>query len=223
MCGRFTLTTPAETISSLFPGLSLSNIRPRFNIAPTQNVICARNTSGGHRELAMLRWGLVPSWSKDLKMGARMINARSETVASKPAYRSAFKKRRCLVAADGYIEWKKVADGKQPYHITLADEGSAFAMAGLWESWQDKSNGEVVESCTIITTDATASLNEIHDRMPVILNREDHEFWLDSEFTDSKKLTEMLQPQPDGALTAQPISRTVNNVRNDDPGCLEPV
>ena len=223
MCGRFTLTTPTETIASLFPGLLLNDAKPRFNIAPTQLIACVRQDANKEYETATLRWGLVPFWAKDLKIGARMINARAETVGEKPAYRSAFKKRRCVVLADGYIEWKKVDDGKQPYHITMNQGDLAFAMAGLWETWTDKSNGEVVESCTVITTDASPSLNEIHDRMPVILDREQFGFWLDNEFFDNDKLQSMLTPMADGLMNAQAISRQVNHVRNDDPACLDPV
>lgn len=223
MCGRFTLATPAESIGTLFPGLTFPDAKARYNIAPTQSVACVRHDADGNQELAMLRWGLVPSWSKDLKMGARMINARCETVASKPAYRAAFKRRRCLVLADGYIEWKKMPDGKQPFHITINSEETAFAMAGLWESWTDKDKNSVVESFTIITTDSTASLNGIHDRMPVILDRCQYDFWLDQDFNDKTRLESMLQPVADGVLAARPISRFVNNVRNDDPSCLESV
>ena len=223
MCGRFTLTTPAETIGTLFPGLALPVVKPRYNIAPTQSVACVRHDKFGNHELAMLRWGLVPSWAKDLKIGARMINARCETVASKPAYRAAFKKRRCLVLADGYIEWKKMEDGKQPFHITISGEKPAFAMAGLWESWTDKESDCTVESCTVITTDATPSLNEIHDRMPVILKESDYGFWLDQGFAGTSKLESMLQPVADGVLNARPVSRNVNNVRNDEPSCLKSV
>ena len=150
MCGRFTLTTPAKTLATLFEGLNFSSFEPRYNICPTQTVACIRNVSEDNedattRELAALRWGLVPFWAKDLKVGARMINARSETVATKPSFRSAFKKRRCLVVADGFYEWKKEGKQKQPYYISQADE-KPFTLAGLWESWTDPTNDQVIEN-----------------------------------------------------------------------------
>ncbi len=189
MCGRFTLRTPAETLSALFEDLRFPKLRPRYNIAPTQSILCVRQDPQGNCEPAMLRWGLVPFWSQDLKIGARMINARSETAATKPSFRAAFKSRRCLVLADGFFEWKKIGKEKQPYYITQVDDGP-FCMAGLWESWKDKQSDSglaaPVETCTILTTEANSMMAPLHDRMPVILDRDQYSFWLDSSFQDKE-------------------------------------
>lgn len=223
MCGRFTLTTSAETIASLFAGLQLPPLKPRYNIAPTQMVSCIRSGIENEMEYAQLRWGLVPSWSKDLKMGARMINARGETVAEKPSFRSAFKRRRCLILADGFYEWKKEGGEKQPYYVTKTDE-KPFCMAGLWESWKNKETDETVQSCTIITTSANEFMSPLHDRMPVILDGEHHPLWLDSEFEDRKRLESLLKPFADEAgLQKRPVNKIVNRPINDSPECIAPV
>lgn len=168
MCGRFTLRVPAAELVEIFRLLRRPDVQPRYNIAPTQPVAVVRRIDRG-RELSMLRWGLVPSWAKDPKIGARMINARAETVATKPAFRTALRRRRCLVPADGFYEWAKSAGGtKQPHYITRRD-GRPFAFAGLWESW-DGPDGSSIESCTIVTTEANDLVGRIHDRMPVILS-----------------------------------------------------
>lgn len=226
MCGRFTLRTPTKTLASLFDGLRFPELRPRYNIAPTQDVVCVRQSAEGNNETAMLRWGLVPFWSKDIKIGARMINARSETVATKPAFRAAYKSRRCLVLADGFYEWKKVGKEKQPFYITLADNGP-FCMAGLWESWQEKKTdnskqADPVESCTVLTTSANRMMSPLHDRMPVILPQEQYEFWLDVEFKDRDRLEGLLVPCPDDQLQTRPVSKLVNKASNDDPECIAP-
>ena len=196
MCGRFTLRTPKETLASMFDDLRLPDLKPRYNIAPTQDVACIRQTELGASEVVMLRWGLVPFWAKDVKIGARMINARAETAAVKPAFRAAFKHRRCLVLADGFYEWKKVGREKQPFYITRADD-RPFCMAGMWESWQPKQldndhESEKFETCTILTTAANAKMASLHDRMPVILPKEQHNGWLDREFTDRQGLEDLL-------------------------------
>ena len=221
MCGRFTLRTPETTIASLFPDLAIPDLKPRFNIAPTQQVACVRKTD--QLKVVTLRWGLVPFWAKDLKIGAKMINARCETVESKPSFRSAFKKRRCLVFADGYFEWKKIDGAKQPYYMTTTENGGGFCMAGLWEKWKDKENDETVESCTVLTTDANSKLSGVHDRMPVVLDRKDFEFWLDPEFQAVDKLKSILKPASEEFFDAVPVDRTVNNVRNDNPTCVRTV
>ena len=224
MCGRFTLKTPATELASLFDGLDFSGIRPRYNICPTQAVTCVRQNQQRVAESASLRWGLVPFWAKDLKIGARMINARSETVATKPAFRAAFKKRRCLVIADGFYEWKKQGAAKQPYYISRQDE-TPYAMAGLWESWSDKANpdSEPVETCTILTTAANATMAPLHDRMPVLLEPDDYPIWLDAEFKDADKLDSLMQPSPEGWLQHWPVSTFVNRPGNDSPACIAPV
>ena len=165
MCGRYLITTPVEAIRQIFKVDQRPNLAARYNVAPTQSVPIIRRNEDG-RELVMARWGLVPFWAKDLKIGARMINARAETVAEKPAFRDAFRRRRCLVIADGFYEWRKVDGGKQPYLIRL--KGAApFAFAGLWERWTDKESDERIESCTIIVTEANALIAPIHDRMQI--------------------------------------------------------
>ena len=217
MCGRYSLTTPVEGIRRLFDFAALPNLPARYNIAPTQPAPVVRRGGDGRRELALLRWGLVPSWAKDASIGSRLINARAETVADKPAFRAAFKSRRCLVVADGFYEWRKLGDGKQPYRITLAD-GGPFAFAGLWERWAPAA-GEAIESFAIVTTDANPRLRPIHDRMPVILDPAGHETWLDG---GPAALT-LLRPFPGDALAVHAVDRRVNNPRHDDPACIAPL
>ena len=193
------------------------NLPPRYNVAPTQNVpIVRRPKDTDGRELVLARWGLIPSWAKDTKIGYRTINARAETVAEKPSFREAFKRRRCLVVADGFYEWQKQPGGKkQPYFISAASDGP-LAFAGLWETWKDP-EGDRVESCTIIVTEANDLLRPIHDRMPVILQPGDFDPWLDAPPQDAQT---MLKPFA-GDMTLYPVSSRVNNVRNDDPSCIE--
>ena len=226
MCGRFTLRTPTKTLASLFDGLRFPDSKPRYNIAPTQDVVCVRQSVEGNNEAVMLRWGLVPFWSKDLKIGARMINARSETAATKPAFRAAFKRRRCLVLADGFYEWKKEGKEKLPFYITRPDDGP-FCMAGLWESWQekqpdDKTHSSRIESCSVLTTSANSMMESLHDRMPVILPQEKYDFWLDNQFSDRGQLESLLVPCPDDELQARPVSKIVNKPANDGPECIAP-
>ncbi len=166
----------------------------------------------------MLRWGLIPSWAKDPSIGNKMINARAETVSEKPSFRSAFKKRRCLIVADGFYEWQKTDGGKQPFHIKMNDS-SPFAFAGLWETW-DK-DGEAIRSCSIITTDANDLMNEIHHRMPVILHPEDYGVWIDSGFEEKEALMELLKPYPSDEMEAYAVSRRVNKPSNNEPSVLE--
>lgn len=221
MCGRFTLTVSARVLGELFNVPEPAGVAPRYNIAPTQQVLVARTGEGGC-ELASARWGLIPHWADDLAIGARMINARGETVASKPAFRSALKHRRCLIAADGFYEWKKVGAGKQPYLIRFAD-GRAFAFAGLWERWLPRDGGAPVDSCTIITTAPNELLRELHDRMPVILPPAAFEVWLRPEPLAAPRLEELLRPHPDAEMEAFPVSRRVNSPANDDPSCCDPL
>jgi putative SOS response-associated peptidase YedK len=181
MCGRYSLTTPTEALVALFAAGPLEGFSPRYNIAPTQLVPAVR-MSEGERAWAWLRWGLIPSWAKDPAIGNRMINARAETVADKPAFRAALRRRRCLLPADGFYEWEKRDGAKQPYHIALADR-APFAFAGLWEHWQ---GDEAIESCTILTTAANRRLAPIHPRMPVILAPEHYDIWLDTEPGDAR-------------------------------------
>ena len=214
MCGRYTLIADLGDLAQRFEfdGSDFS-YDPGYNIAPTESVLTVRNLDG--REAAFMRWGLIPFWAKDPKIGARMINARAETVAEKPAFRKALKKRRCLVLADGYYEWQKTPAGKRPFRIIM-HSGEPFAMAGLWETWNDP-KGNVAPSCTIITTAANDFLSPIHNRMPVILPRESEEMWLEAEVEDAVALTHILVPSPDDALDAYEVSTLVNYARNDGP------
>lgn len=225
MCGRYLITSTLEAIRRVFDVLESPNLGARYNVAPTQQVPVVRFGEGG-RELVQMRWGLVPSWAKDLSIGAKMINARAETVAEKPAFRAAFKRRRCLLPADGFYEWQSGPDrAKQPHFIGLQQDGP-FAFAGLWEVWKNP-EGPRVESCTIITTTANRRLSAIHHRMPVILSQEDYDTWLTAEAPPAEpeakdQILGLLRPYPDEAMRSYAVSRHVNNVRNDDPGCLEP-
>ena len=214
MCGRYTLIADLGDLAQRFEfdGTDFS-YDPGYNIAPTESVLTVRNVGG--REAAFMKWGLIPFWAKDPKIGTRMINARAETVAEKPAFRNALKKRRCLVLADGYYEWQKSPVGKRPYRIIMKS-GEPFAMAGLWETWKDP-QGNVVPSCTIITTTSNAFLALIHNRMPVILPREYEDLWLDMDIDDGAALTQMLIPSPDDVLDAYQVSTLVNYARNNGP------
>ncbi len=221
MCGRYTLATPGDVIAQQFALAATPSLTARYNIAPTQEVPAVRAAQGGARELAMMKWGLVPRWAEDPSIGNRLINARSETVAEKPAFRSAFKRQRCLVLADGFYEWQKVGAGaKQPFHIRLAG-GGPFAFAGLWEHWQKE--GQTVESCTLLTTGPNGLMAPIHDRMPVILDPAEYELWLDPRQTDRARLEPLLDSFPAEGMEAWPVSRLVNSPGNDSPRCIEPV
>jgi putative SOS response-associated peptidase YedK len=218
MCGRYTLRTPVDSLVGTFEIEEYpSSITPNYNVAPTQEV-AAVVEDDDKRKLEMFHWGLIPSWAKDPAIGNKMINARAETVSEKPSFRSAFKKRRCLILADGFYEWKKTDDGKQPYHVKMED-GSPFAFAGLWETWKD---GPEIRSCTIITTEANDLMNEIHHRMPVILPPEDYDMWLDPDFEEKEALTSLLKPYPADAMEAYPVSRRVNKPSNNEPSVVEP-
>jgi putative SOS response-associated peptidase YedK len=196
-------------------------LTPRYNIAPTQDVAAVRAGVEGGRVLVELRWGLIPSWAKDRSIGSRMINARAETVADKPAFRAALRSRRCLVLADGFYEWQRLGARKQPYFIGLRN-GGPFAFAGLWERWAPNGS-EPIESCTILTTSANEVIAPIHDRMPVILDAQDHALWLDSGVEGASELLPVLRPQPAEAVRAFPVGLLVNNPANDVPACREPL
>lgn len=224
MCGRFGLLhTWAEMFESYALISAPLNLAPRFNIAPTQPVfaITAPNEGGGNTA-THFQWGLVPSWARDPAIGVKMINARAETVAGKPAFRAAFRRRRCLIPASGFYEWQKQTSGpKQPFWIAAAD-GGLLTFAGLWESWLSPDGGEL-QTCTIITTVANEQLNPIHHRMPVILAPADFDAWLDvRDETGTAAASALLRPAPAEATTAQPVSARVNNVRNDDASLIEP-
>ena len=221
MCGRFVQYSDPEIYASHFDLDDICQATPRYNVAPTQPVLAIRGTDEGKRELVPLRWGLVPAWSKGPDNRYSMINARAETVKSKPAYRNAFKHRRCLIPAEGFYEWKAGKDGKTPFLIRRGD-GEPFAMAGLWERWHAP-EGDSIESCAIIVTDANELVHAIHDRMPVILQQEEYAAWLDPANTDADGLMALLKPADPAPWTLHPVSRRVNSPRNDSPDLLEPV
>jgi putative SOS response-associated peptidase YedK len=221
MCGRFTLTDPDADLAVQFNLPEIPEISPRYNIAPTQPVAAVRTAAGTElRELVFLRWGLIPFWANDPKIGARMINARSETVAQKPAFRAAFRKRRCLVVADGFYEWQKQNGAKQPYFIRLRDS-RPFAFASLWEHWKGPDDS-VVESCTLLTTQPNVLLKPLHNRMPVIVHPRDYGLWLDPEVQETGPLQDLFHPYPPDDMDAYPVSRWVNSPANDDPRCIQP-
>ncbi len=222
MCGRFTLRAPASVIAEAFALLEVPPFTPRFNIAPTQPVPVIRAAPAmTSRELVWLRWGLIPSWADDPAIGNRLINARCESVTVKPAYRAAFRRRRCLVVADGFYEWQQAGRSKQPYFIHFRDE-RPFAFAGLWESWEGPDHS-AIESCTLLTTVPNAVVAPIHDRMPVILQPEHHDRWLDPMLQKPEALQAVLVPFPGDAMEAYPVSSNVNRPGHEDPSCVESI
>jgi putative SOS response-associated peptidase YedK len=221
MCGRFTLRSSPTLIADVFNLVDPPALSPHFNIAPSQRVAVIRDEAKTHkRELAMLKWGLIPFWADDPKIGAKMANARSKTAATKPSFRRAFKSRRCLIVADGFYERQKTDGAKQPYFIRMKDE-RPFGIAGLWERWDKQ--GEPIESCAILTTDANEVMQPIHDRMPVIIPPKQFDVWLDPKVIDEKVVTEMLRRFRSDVMTAYPISTKVNNPKFDAPACVDPL
>lgn len=225
MCGRFVSTTAPQQLADYFSvdELAATEARENYNVAPTQQVPVVTEDDRHHRVLDTYHWGLIPSWAKDPKIGNRMINARAETVAEKPAYRKAFVARRCIIPADGFYEWKKGKDGKtkQPYFIHPTRE-PVFAFAGLWERWKHPESGEWLRSCAIVTGDANSVVAPIHDRMPVVLPREHWDAWLDPENDDVDALKKLLVPAPDAGVATYPVSTRVNSPRNNSPENLDP-
>ena len=207
-------SNPAD-IAAEFSLAAMPVLEPRYNIAPSQPVLTIRNIDR-ERAAVEARWGLVPSWSKDRKIGNRLINARAETVASKPAFRAAYRRRRCLVPADGYYEWRAQSGAKQPFFI-YATAGTCFAIAGLWERWQQ--DDEVIESCTLITCEANQRLSGVHGRMPAMIGQDDYNLWLDDE-ADPAALGNLLQPAPESRFTMHAVSTRVNSPRNDSIECI---
>jgi len=224
MCGRYSQSQSAEIIAKAFQVDSVPALKPRYNIAPTQSVPTVLQTSAStNRQFKMLHWGLIPSWAKDPKMGARLINARAETVNEKPAFRSAFRQRRCLVLADGFYEWQQQEDKKQkqPFYFRLSD-GQPFAFAGLWEHWKG-ADGEEIESCTLLTTEPNELMQPIHNRMPVILDPKDYDLWLDSEVKKPELLQPLLRSYQTEEMTAYPVSKVVNKPSNDTAECINSI
>ena len=216
MCGRFAFYSPSEATAALFGVDGALAVEPRYNIAPTQFIAAIRDNTEQQRELVMLRWGLVPFWAKDPSIANRMINARAETVAEKPSYRNAFKHRRCVVLADGFYEWHRQGDIKVPHFISLRS-GEPFALAALWETWKDRESGDELQTTTLITTAANKFMQPLHHRMPVIVQPDGAEDWLSGKagFLDG-----VADRTP--ALRAWPVSRNVNNARNQGEQLIEP-
>jgi putative SOS response-associated peptidase YedK len=247
MCGRFTLTAPRRALKDVFPLFDVPDLPPRYNVAPSQPILALRCSAESGNEAVWLRWGLIPHWADDPAAGNRLINARCESAAQKPAFRSSFRRRRCLVPADGFFEWRKanvesaetVRQGtlfgdenipqrrripgrgvtKQPYYIRLRD-GRPFAFAGLWESWAKQ--GERIESCTILTTDANDLVRPLHDRMPVILRPEHYALWLDPANDNVDSLQPLLAPYPADQMMTYPVSTHINDPKHDDVSCIAP-
>ncbi len=214
MCGRFTLTQPAHIAAKFeldnFAPVEPEFYQPRFNVAPTQRIVVIP-TVDGQRQARRMRWGLVPSWAKDARMGANCINARAEGIDTKPAFRAAFRFRRCLIPADGFYEWQSGPHGKQPYRITQVD-GAMFAFAGLWERWRDPATDESIESCCIVTCGTNELTGKFHTRMPVIIATEDYDTWLTGT---PEQAMALLKPYPADEMRAYPVSPRVNNPHND--------
>lgn len=217
MCGRYSLTSPPEVIAERFRLVWTPGLDAHYNIAPSQMIPVIRETKEG-RVLTLMKWGLVPSWAKDPSIGERLINARAETIADKPSFRSAYRKRHCLIPADSFFEWKPGVAHKQPYCIHMADH-QPFGMGGLWEHWTGP-GGEVLETCTIITTQANTLVGQLHDRMPVIIQPADYSSWLEGNAAEAER---MLQAVPSELMGSYPVSTHVNRAANDDAECLKPV
>ncbi|HRH40849.1 MAG TPA: SOS response-associated peptidase [Pyrinomonadaceae bacterium] len=221
MCGRYTNKAKKEEIEAEFK-VNVSqeyHFEPRYNIAPTQIIDVVLETKG-ERIINQLKWGLIPGWAKDDSLAAKMINARAETLAEKPSFKNAFKSRRCIIPATGFFEWKKTKEGKQPFYFHLKDK-ELFGFAGLYENWLDKQTGELLETCTIITTEANTVLQPIHERMPVILKPEDYDQWLDEKEKDTGKLQNLLMPYSAQEMDSYQVSKSVNSPFVDSPELIE--
>ena len=218
MCGRFAQRTNARRLSEEFKVREVPEVEPRYNVAPTQEILSIRQAED-EREAVFLKWGLIPSWAKDASIGAKLINARSETVTEKPSFREAFKKRRCIIPADGFYEWQRTGGRKQPYYFGLKD-GNLFGFAGLWEKWRTP-EGESLETCSILTTEANETLSTVHDRMPVILHAESYDLWLDDDERHQELRKELLRPYPASEMTAHPVSTAINSPGNQGATLIE--
>lgn len=222
MCGRYRLSRRKQLIAEYFDSPGEEDWTPHYNIAPTQSVpVIRQNRKEPIRELSLMRWGLIPSWAKDSSVAAQLINARSETAGVKPAFRDALKTSRCLIPADGFYEWQKTGKTKQPYCFEVND-GELFAFAGIWDRWKEP-NGKVLETCSILTTTPNAVTSPVHDRMPVILDPDTYDLWLDPDMRDVRFVSEMLKPYDARQMRSYPVSTRINYVANDDEACSAPV
>ncbi len=222
MCGRFSQGTPADILAQLFQLADIPSWTPRYNIAPTQLVPTVVVTSEHpSRQFRAWRWGLIPSWAKDPSIGSRMINAQAETASTNPAFRAAFRRRRCLMLADGFYEWQQLGRRKQPFHVRMRD-GTPFAFAGLWEHWKGP-DGAAIDSCTLLTTEPNDLIRTFHHRMPVILDPKEYDLWLDPGIQEPQRLQPLLRPYSSDDLAAYPVSTRVNNPANDTPDCIQPL
>lgn len=222
MCGRYTLSSKGDELALMFDLTEIPAVVPRYNLAPTQEAAVVRvERAGAPRHLDLLRWGLIPYWAKEASIGNRMINARSESVAEKPAYRFSFRKQRCLIPTDGFYEWKKEGKLKQP-HLIRRKDAKPFAFAGLWARWQDPEKGPR-DTFTILTTDANELIRPLHDRMPVILDPKDFDLWLDPTVEDRERLEPLLAPFDAGQMDTFPVSRAVNSPAYDAAECIAPL
>jgi putative SOS response-associated peptidase YedK len=222
MCGRFALTISPQALAKLFQLEEVPELEPRYNIAPSQAVAAVvQGREEARRILKMMQWGFIPFWAKDPGIGMKMINARAETAAEKPAFRDAFAHKRCLVPASGFYEWQKRGKAKQPYFIRLQNE-ECFAMAGLWQRWEGQ-DGRIIESCNILTTESNALMTPIHNRMPVILAPDHYELWLDCDPAEKERLQQLFRPLPAETMEAYPVSKSVNRPTHDAPDCVTPL
>ena len=223
MCGRYRLSLRKQIVAEYFDSVpGEEDWSPHYNIAPTQSVpVIRQNPKEPIRELSLMRWGLIPSWTKDLSVASQMINARSETASTKPAFRDALKSRRCLIPANGFYEWVRTGKAKQPFCFEV-NEGTLFAFAGIWDRWKDP-NGKTVETCSILTTTPNAVTSTVHDRMPVILDPDSYDLWLDPGMRDVIVVSEMLKPHDARQMRCYPVSTRINYVANDDESCSAPV
>lgn len=220
MCGRYSIATPVDEMAEHFNAdLPEVSVSPTYNAAPTQDLQVIPNKEG-NRQIQLYHWGLIPFWAKDRSIGYKMINARAESILEKPAFKTAFKRRRCLVLADGFYEWQKTQSGKIPHRICLGNR-QPFAFAGIWEQWDDLEQEQTMESFTIITTEANEQVKPLHERMPVILPEDRHQDWLNNDLSPTDQQA-LLQPYPYD-LAVYPVSKNVNNPANNDPSLLEPV
>lgn len=221
MCGRFALYADPKTVKSSLHLDEPVDIKPRYNIAPSEDV-CAIIDDETKRVARYFHWGLIPFWAKDKKVGYRMINARSETLSEKPAFRHAFKKQRCLIIMSGFFEWREEKNAKQPYYIYPDDKG-VLAAAGIWESWEDKQNNETVYSCCIVTTDANEFMQSIHNRMPVILTPDKYDEWLKPGNQNPTQLEKLLQPYPNDDLKCHKVAKSMSNARFKEKEAIQPI